>query len=723
MTYSVDVIIPVRHRDDYDICERLMWKKESIIPDNFNFLVIDYGSKEIFAKEIEKCCERLNFSYSYLDRGHKLFNLSEARNFGILQSKADYLIFEDVDLKHPEDFYEKINLEIEVMLETDEWPFLVIPVTYLSQEGSEIAKTLNKKNTSHLVREIFNPDSILIEHHAAASSFVVCKRNTVISVGGFDESFEGWGFEDSDFAVRLLLKTSITKPRDFFKLDTRNYSLQVNWQGWRSLYRVFADLVACKGIYSFHIWHPYAEHRNPSVKERNHKIFIQNCKIYADKRYTFTPLLDHKKKKQLFLSKNPHSWNKGLFNYFDNPIFIDENFIDVLSIEDYIEQNNIECVVFNNPYGNPKRLAIYEKIKSAGLKSYVVERGALPWSIYVDSSGFCAESDSYSENNWVDRFISDADKEITRNYINDLKCAGTSLEPQSPMIGGANLRKKLVGDSVGVKILFIALQSPSDTTTNYFCGQIGSYSNFINEISKLPYILPAEWKVCVKNHPLAIEKFTHPQMVMLDEYHISDILECCDAVTLINSGVGVLAQIFGKYVYTFGQAFYACGGLNKAVANSEDLAVELSSNNVFDDKKSFKFINYLINDFYSFASWVRAERNHTKHANMSISLDINYRKVNIPREYSLNIPETKEFDLLKSPLFDRYRCDEYINRNNSSNILPKTEQKKVNFKMTEAPVIKQPAVKDSFFRKGKQKFKKLVRSPRKFFIDAVLIRA
>ena len=728
MGFSVDIIIPVRYRDEYDVCERLRWKKECNIPDNFNFIIVDFGSLPEHAKEINLCCEKLGFDYVYVDKPNSLWNASEARNKGILASTADYLVFEDVDLKHAVDFYEKIGVEIDVLLESKDWPFFVIPVTYLSEDGSALARdSLDFKTVSLLIGETYKHESHLIQHHAPASSFLVCSRKVALSIGGYDESFEGWGFEDSDFWLRLLMRVNINKPRDFFHLDTRNYSLQVNWRGWRSLFRIFADLVSNKGIYSFHIWHPIAEHRSDSVRAKNHKIFLQNCKNYAANNYTFTPLINTNKPKQLFLSKNPHSWNENLFKYFDNPIYIDEKNIDATNIAGILKDENVDCVIFNNPYGNERRLVIYNKIKELGVKSYVVERGALPWSIYIDPEGFCAESSSYSENRWANKNISIEEENITTAYINELKSSGVSLEPQASMIGGSNLKKKLFGESQGIKILFVALQSPSDTTTNFFCDQIGSYSNFINEVSKLPYLLPSDWKVIVKNHPLSIEKFSHPDILIVDEYHISDILQCCDAVTLINSGVGVLAQIYGKFTYTFGKAFYQCDGLNKAVRSSNELVSELLSNVEFDLHKSFKFINYLLNDFYSFASWTRAERKHTEQANLSISLNIAYSKVRIPNQFEEIIEPINSIDIIQSPLFDRYRLDEYLNRGSSSTkktvagqnqkVVTSVKTNEVNSKTVSktVPKAKVPVKRNAFIRK----FNKLRRNPRLFIMDAL----
>ncbi|MEG9415572.1 galactosyltransferase-related protein [Vibrio cholerae] len=660
--FSVDVIIPVRSRDDYDIIDRLKWKKYCNIPDNFDFLVVDYGSHK--HQEIKGTCEELGFNYIYIDKPNNLFNLSECRNTGLKESSADFVIFEDVDLMHKEDFYESINVEIKNLIINQGWVFFAVPVTYLSEMSTELlVQGVSNEISSFLISEAYNSESPYIQHHAPTSSFVVCRRKDAIKVGGFDEAFEGWGFEDSDFAVRLLMLTESDKPRRFYRLDTRPYSNQVSWDGWRSLYRVYGDLIALKGIYSFHVWHPIAEHRSKLIRERNHKIFNENCSRYSSDKFVFTPLNDKNKKVQIFLSKNPHSWNQSVFDVFDNPLFIDETNITISSVSDIIEAYDIDCVVFTNPYGTVKRKIIYDEFKSHNIDCYVVERGALPWSIYIDKGGFCAESDSYSESNWINKKLSEQEVNNIHEYMNEIKTSGVALEPQSNMIGGDNLKRKLFGDDENVNVLFVALQSPSDTTTNYFCGGVESYQNFLLQIEKLPHLLPENWKVVVKNHPLSLEKFNADDIKIVDGYHINDIIAMSDNVALLNSGVGILSMIFNKFTYHFGQAFYSFDGLNKEVSTAEELVNEIRAGNIFDKEKAIKFIDFLVNDFYSFASWERKERSYTDKAKLSISKNIKYSKVNV-FERGVSYGNYQEYKkLVTSYLFDRYRMDEYISRN------------------------------------------------------------
>ena len=80
-----------------------------------------------------------------------------------------------------------------------------------------------------------------------------------------------------------------------------------------------------------------------------------------------------------------------------------------------------------------------------------------------------------------------------------------------------------------------------------------------------------------------------------------DILELCDSVLLINSGVGVTAMMYQKPVYYFGDIFYGHNSLNRAVSSSQEVANFLMDGSFkVDFEKVKRLISYLVEDFYSF---------------------------------------------------------------------------------------------------------------------------
>lgn len=722
---TADIIIVVRARPDVDIAERLRMRKQYLLPEGFSFIVVDDGSDPAEARSIEAACVEIGAQYLYLDTAPMLFNLSRGRNRGILLSTADYVLFEDVDLFYEPSFYESLRREIALLLVSGKWNFLVFPVIYLSRIATEFLRDNPATHPSDFVEEVANPSSPMIDSYAPVSSVIACSRGLARRIGGFDESFEGWGFEDSDFVVRLLNLSPLEKPRDFWRLDTRNYSDQVQWRGWRAFFRLHGDLMAMKGLYGFHAWHQPAEHKSDATRARNRKIFLENVERYSKPGYVSQPLLDKSRKTQLYINRNPHAWGVQQFSVFDNSIFIDEVSLDVDSVKRVVEEHNVETLVLPNPYATPRRLALYRRFKELGVECVVVERGALPGSIYFDPEGFCAESSSYSPVCW-DKPLDDAARSKTLSYLHDLRHSGATLEPQGNMLGGAGLRQRLFANDADVKVLFVAFQSPSDTTTNFFCGETKSYGVFMHEMKTLPQKLGAGWRLIYKNHPLSKEKVVIDDAVCIDEYHIGDALEVADAVCVLNSGVGVLACAYGKPVFTFGQAFYACAGLNYQVTTGDEVVSQISAGLAFDHEKSLRFINYLVEDFYSFADWTRKEKKYTEAANMSISVDIVYRVIRCRGRVPVQFTSGTGFDIRKSILFDRYRLDDYVERNNQSgsSTAAKTSEGGATGS-AEKPRSEWLNREQSAAMSGRQqsgwrrKMRKLFRDPKLFFADAV----
>lgn len=705
--YKVDIIIAVQDRENYDLENRIDKRKFYSLPKNFRFVIVGYNCKANVEEKIVNICKDNDFEYISLKTNKTLFNISKARNYGVEHSDADFIIFEDVDLFSHTDFYKKLDEQIKTILINKNFPFMVVPVSYLNKNFSEYAQFPCSISTyNDLTSEIYYSEhSDKIQFHTPTNSYLIIERERIIEIGGYDENYEGWGFEDSDFAFKLLKKYWNQLPREFYRLDTRPYKNQVQWRGWRSLYRIFGDLLAFKGIYAFHIWHQIAPHRNVEIKSKNQNIYNDNISKYCSKSFYFLPLHNEEKDTTVFIGRNPHTYNRFYFRHFTNPILLEENEIELTEIHTYLNKNKVKTAVFNNPYGTEKRKKIYDIMKSHGIKCYVVERGALPWSIYVDHSGFCAESELYDEKYWINNSNSQELAE-TSNYIDTLKKNRETLEPQKNNDNIKELKNKINSR----KTLLVIYQSPSDTTTRYFCGNIETYDNFITETQNLTKFLNEDWVILYKNHPLSLQKVNIDKAINVDEYHINDLLELCTCVALLNSGVGVLALLYEKPVFYFGKVFYKINECNYQVLSAKNLADNLQKNAIsFNKEKALKFINYLLHHFYSFANWERKERKYTDKANLSISININYEILRIDN-YEYKFEKPNNFILKDSILFDRYRLDDYVFRTNST----KSSQQQID------TIIRKEIIQSNVVNSRKSKFLKLLRTPISFFRDFLI---
>ena len=296
--------------------------------------------------------------------------------------------------------------------------------------------------------------------------------------------------------------------------------------------------------------------------------------------------------------------------YFKKIFFRTEyNSQNINELIKYINKNKINYVCIQNPYLNEKRLFVYKELlknnnRTIKIKLLISDRGALPNSWFFDVNGFNAESISYNSKYW-DHELSEFKEKKTIEYIRKTISTDTSLEKQGKKISAARLRNKL---SIGKnkKVLFVPLQRPNDTVIKYFSKNVKNMDDFLQKILEVKYALNDDWIILVKKHPLEDQHLYEDQLKYVDDdAHFKDLLELCDAVALINSGVGVTAMMYQKPVYHFGNTFYSHYSLNKEVKNSQELVQCLRGGLLkVDFEKTKRFISYLINDFYSFGELV-----------------------------------------------------------------------------------------------------------------------
>jgi predicted glycosyltransferase involved in capsule biosynthesis len=125
----------------------------------------------------------------YSDSGHKHFNLSASRNAGALQA-LDY----DVIIHNDADTIPNKKSLIKGIKKTYETGYFCNPYdTY---------HMINTANTYRVLDGLNSPETADYEHiPGACSGVVITTPNTWKVVGGFDENFLGWGYEDVAIAV------------------------------------------------------------------------------------------------------------------------------------------------------------------------------------------------------------------------------------------------------------------------------------------------------------------------------------------------------------------------------------------------------------------------------------------------------------------------------------------------------------------------------------------
>lgn len=724
-----------------------LYIERSFYPNWMERIIVDFGSPEKISKRVAALCEKNGYVYLNIKKGRERFSAGKCRNFGAQIAQGEYLSFSDVDLLADEEMYQSVYRKI--TKENYFNYFEVIPCFYLTEEAS--VKYLNGKLTYSEVYDAYVSNNIsVIKATAPATSCFLLKKDFYLSEGGMRDDFFGHGYEDFEIFNRLATKSNkFYRSHDYYSHEYKYDSLE--YKGYRTFFSLFGRENLAKGDYYVHIYHePSQDSGYKESSKRNRKIF-EDCLLSFDKTRDAPPALDNPvvDKRTLIIGWRNSIPFKGIREVLpllgkilyrhEREFSSSDEFVEVVKSE------GIDQVLFLNPYGNEERLAIYKRCKEENISFIVYDRGALPRSWFFDTSGFNAESQSYSENFWK-KTLSEEQNYFAEKYISNLCASEETLEENGERLGAYAFRKKYA--CLDKKILFVPLQRPNDTVIRYFSGSVSGVDDFISCIKTLSASLPADWVICIKQHPLESYRLDIPGCIVVDDKtHVHDLIEAANAVLLINSGVGLISLCFGKPVFCMGKSFYAADGLATKVSSEDNLLqLVLEYEKYIPSEESVrKFIHYLVTDFYSFADteYVKVpDGEGGAFRNMAVSLT--FDSIRIKGFINKNLIRRREMLSTKAPAYDYYRA--YLSSRGISasdalkNGADKTQASQdiplksnpSNLEVFKSKTTPQKSAidikKDSLSYLNKKssiskKFNKLVRNPALFFQDAIKNRS
>ena len=181
---------------------------QSIAPDEI--IVADDGSEESTAKVIEEFSKKTSIPIIHSWQEDMGFRVAKSRNKAILKSTGDYVILIDGDMiLHPEFIQDHIDNAVpgyfaqgsRVLLSQDISKKVIDKQRLKFSFFSNGLK--NRKNAIHskLLSIIFSNKTNYLR--GIRSCNMAFYRKDCLNINGFNNEFEGWCREDSEFAVRL----------------------------------------------------------------------------------------------------------------------------------------------------------------------------------------------------------------------------------------------------------------------------------------------------------------------------------------------------------------------------------------------------------------------------------------------------------------------------------------------------------------------------------------
>lgn len=210
---KISVVVTVYNRFEYLKNLIICLNKQIVKP--YELIIADDGSSE---KVEDILCQFDKFDYKikHAYQEDKGFRLAASRNNGFKHSEAEYVLFLDQDVIFDETFLETICLKAK------KGTYLKFNAVWSNrEEKNEIQKQIEEnrpykeyltdeqrnKNKKAYRKELLNKFLYKLKLRKRAAKLIGLAfgvwREDFIKINGFDQNYEGWGYEDDDFGNRL----------------------------------------------------------------------------------------------------------------------------------------------------------------------------------------------------------------------------------------------------------------------------------------------------------------------------------------------------------------------------------------------------------------------------------------------------------------------------------------------------------------------------------------
>ena len=210
---KVSVIIPVFNESNLDIVLKSLQNQRNIEKYLFEVIIVNDGGKDFYQLENNP----FGYPLKYVKHEGNL-GRSAARNTGVRHSESDLLIFMDGDrIPNPEFIARHVNANNEypgnkvvignpVELLCPDIDMIRNAVdTMFDDKNHKIWKYVYNQNYAELISKIFTgvKTKCDIEWAAFFSANFSIKKELYCQVGGFDEKYCQWGYENMDLGIQL----------------------------------------------------------------------------------------------------------------------------------------------------------------------------------------------------------------------------------------------------------------------------------------------------------------------------------------------------------------------------------------------------------------------------------------------------------------------------------------------------------------------------------------
>ncbi|WP_172292875.1 glycosyltransferase [Pseudoruegeria sp. HB172150] len=542
-------------------------------------LIFDYGSRNPHKTRVEDACKTHGFRYANTEDSG-IYNAAAAHNMAASFVETPFIFFMDIDFVSVRSLFADLaDAACAADMRRVFDVILDLPAYHLSERMTEsLEATADHEDQEQFLKRtffsgFFGEFEDEFEFVAPYSNcFLISKRFFELT-GGYNEEFRGHGSEDVEFFFRAGLISGLfpvphSSESDLYGPMTDEFFTAKPYLGFRRMNELMGMRAQRLGLKVFHRWHPIAlkgtdwRSKNDWKRKRLKQAFDQYA--YKAEQVLNVDFLERKMTAACICVASEH-WgyfiNLRLEGYRLVPFF-ENSEASAARLKGMIESGGIDALAVFNPYMKSHSVfrPAFEFAKEAGLETIVIERGALPDTVYYSRDVAYAGYD-FAPETLENISVTSQEMRAARQYIEELRTGAHLLEDASSR---SETEVRLSGKlSAGRQTIFVPLQLEDDMAVTHYVDPFLDYGEFVNSLPRVAAEHPDKLFL-VKPHPLSkLEPSSLPGNVLLasrsDNVHA--ILDLCDAVVCYNSGVGLLAACHGKPLVTVGNAFYNLPGI------------------------------------------------------------------------------------------------------------------------------------------------------------------
>ncbi len=185
MSPQLSLVTGYRNRDLPRVKRFLDSLRNQVFQD-FELILVDYGSEASISASVSELCTDYPFCvYLFCDTRGKVWNRAHALNIGIQNAKGQYFLSADVDVIYSQNVLTHL-------------------ISICNRQSQIFCKAfLLPKAFSDFTQLSLLPVKFSLTKPSTLGLFHCVHLDWVRKIGGYDEYYKIWGFEDTDFARRL----------------------------------------------------------------------------------------------------------------------------------------------------------------------------------------------------------------------------------------------------------------------------------------------------------------------------------------------------------------------------------------------------------------------------------------------------------------------------------------------------------------------------------------